>query len=302
MAKTSIIQQSWYGGIANDRKVGKESSYQFSKHLNIYDDANVLTPYPKTVKMSGSTVVNLVLWAADGTPYDTNRYFYDLGGNLYRETSLDVWSNLRTVSGSSGQGLIVFDDYLYYAGATTLGRYGRLSGTPAFTDNFLADGTTNLDQSGSDFRTVTGNTYAVPVAISETSVNRQTFAPNHDPLTTIGLYVSAKGTGNWTVTVHDSENNNLGSATITNASLTNSAVNDFTFSTAIRVLIDIDYHFHVTSTVADGTLRSGTSDDLETSDYYNYFGILIDSDYHPMESLLRLHVSIMINRRSGCCL
>ena len=140
-----IVVNNWTGGQADDFKVGQPNSYGFSKNLTPFDDANSITFNPKTVKVSGSTVTNLVLWGADGSPYDTNRYFYDLGGNIYRETSSNVWSNLRTVTGSQGQGLLVFDDYLYYAGGETLGRYGRLSGTPAFADNFLAEGTTNLD-------------------------------------------------------------------------------------------------------------------------------------------------------------
>ena len=282
MAQQQISIKSWTGGIANDVKVGIPNSVRFFRNLDIYQDASYITPSPKTAKVSSTTVTNLPLWGIDASPYNTNRYFYDLGGNIYQCTSSDTFSNLRTVSGSQGQGLGLLDDYLYYAGNITLGRYGRLSGTPAFTDNFLADNTTDLDQS----QALTGNTYAVPTSISETATNRQTFTPQYDPINRISVYVVDKGTGNWTITVHDAANNNLGSATIANASLTNSALNVFTFSTQIRDVIGNSYHFHVTSTQNDGTLRSGTSNDLETSTYNDYFGILIAATYHPILSLL----------------
>lgn len=278
----SLTIENFTGAISNNLKVGIPNSYSFSRNLTPYEDASYITLNPKTTKVSGSTVTDLVLWMADGSPYDTNRYFYGNVGELYKETSGGTWSNIRTVSNSDGQGLGVLDDYLYYAGQTTLGRYGRLTGTPAFSDNFLADGTTDLDQS----QALTGNTYTPPTSISETATNRQSFIPTRDPISYIQVYVVAKGTGNWTITVHDSENNNLGSATVSNASLTNGALNSFTFSTPIRVAIGVEYHFHVTSTVADGTLRTGTASDLETSTYNEFFAILIDAEYHPIAQLL----------------
>lgn len=282
MANQQITIKSFEGGISNYDKRGPAGSFRFARNLDIYQDSNYLTPTPKAIKVSSTTVTNLPLWGVDGSPYDTNRYFYDLGGNLYKCTSSDVFSNIRTVSGSQGQGLGILDDYLYYAGSKTLGRYGRLTGTPAFSDNFLADGTTDLDQS----QALTGNTYTTPTSISETATNRQSFTPNHDPVSYIQIYVTAKGTGNWTLTLHDAANNNLGAVTIANASLTNGALNSFTFTTPPRVVIGNEYHFHVTSTVADGTLRTGTASDLETSTYNEFFGILIDSTYHPILSLL----------------
>lgn len=276
----TITIHGFNGGIANDDKIGQPNSFRFARNLNILQDANYLTPAPKTVKVSSTTVTNLPLWAVDGSPYTTNKYFYDLGGNLYQCTSSDVFSNIRTVSNSQGQGLAVLDNYLYYAGNITLGRYGHLDDTPTFSDNFLADGTTDLDQS----QTLTGNTYTPPTAISETATNRQSFTPTRDPMLYIQFYVTAKGTGNWTVTLHDSNNLNLGTATIANASLTNGALNSFLITA--RVVIGNTYHVHVTSTVADGTLRTGTASDLETSTFKEFFGILLAAPYHPMEQLL----------------
>lgn len=277
-----ITINNWTGGIANDDKVGVPNSYRFSRNLNIFRDANFVTLNPRTVKVSGSTVTDLVLWGIDGSPYNDNRYFYGEQGNIYRETSGGVWSNLRTVAGSNGQGLNVFANYLYYAGATTLGRYGLLSGTPTFVDNFLADGITNLDQS----RDTSGNTYTVPTSITENATNRADFTPTRDPVQSIQVLIAAKGSGNWTLTLHDVLNNSLGAVTIANGSLVASGDQTFTITTLASVVIGNQYHFHLTSTVADGSVTTTTNADLNTIDYHEFFGILIDADFHPMELLL----------------
>ena len=287
MGKDSITITRFYGGMSPFEKIGVGGEANISakllKNLDIHEDPSYVTQNPKTTKVSGSTVLDLVKWIEDGTPHDTNRYFYDESGNIYKETSGGVWSVDRATAtignGAAGQGLLVFDNYLYYATATTLGRLGKLSGTPAYSDDFLSDGTTNVDQSLS----TSGNTYTLATSIAETATHRQTFVPTRDPLKAIIILVAAKGTGNWTVTVHDANNNSIGSATIANASVTGSTDNTFTFSTPLRLIIGNTYHFHVTSTVADGTVTTTTASDLETVDFSTLFGILVsDSNYHPM--------------------
>jgi hypothetical protein len=58
--------------------------------------------------------------------------------------------------------------------------------------------------------------------------------------------------------------------TIANASLTNGVVTYFNVPANVTALAS--YHFHVTSTVADGTVRVGTLNDLETCSYIqNYY-------------------------------
>lgn len=238
-----------------------------------------MTLMPALAKVSGSTVVDLVKWAESGTPWDTNKYFYGDAGNLYKETSGGVWSVDRTVSGGAGQGLLAFDNYLYYSTATTLGRKGPLDNSPSFNDDFLSDGTTELDQS----LDTSGNTYSLTNAINEGATHRQTFTPTRDPLRTIQILVANKGTGDWTVTVHDASNNTVGTVTTVNASVTGSTDNSFTFSTPLRLIIGNDYHFHVTSSNSTGTVTTTTASDLETVDFHTYFGILIsDTQWHPM--------------------
>jgi hypothetical protein len=304
MAEQNISLTTFSGGISQSNKVGLPGAGRFVKFLNPYLDPSYLSPFQKPTKVSGSTVVDLVKWMEDGTPYDTNRWFYDLAGNIYKETSAFAWSVDRAgatiANGAAGQGLKVFTDGLYYATSTTIGRKYPLDGTPVYNDDFLTDGVTNVDRS----QAIAGaaQVYTTPVAIAETAGNRFTFSDasnllhatstnllTRDPIKTISIYVVSKGSGDWTLTVHDANNVLVGSATIANGSVTNTALNVFTFATPLRITIGDTYHFHVTSTVADGTVQTGTAANLETVTFTEIFGILIaDPDWHPMQEIVNI--------------
>ena len=122
----------------------------------------------------------------------------------------------------------------------------------------------NVDQS-LDSAGAYANTYAIPTAINEGATHRQTFTPTKKHNTGITIWPVTKGTGDWTLTVHDSSNNVIGTPrTIANASVTTGALlsflNSFDWTSGT-------YHFHVTSTVNDGTLKTNTSNDLEACSF-----------------------------------
>lgn len=295
MAFQDFNINNFTGGISSNQKTGIPNSCRFLKNLNIHEDLNYVTLHQKTTKISGSTVTDLIKWAEDGTPYDTNRWFYDASGNIYKETSGGTWSVDRSGAtialGAAGQGLKVFDDALYYATATTIGRKWKLSNSPTYSDNFLTDNTTDLDPGISASLDTSGSTYTLPSAISETATNRQTFIPTRDPIRAIEVNVNARGTGNWTLTVHDSANNSVGALTIANASVAASGDQKFTFTSPLRITIGNSYHFHVTSSDGTGSVVTTTLNDLETADFHTYFGILIsDTEWHPMEQILNMLV------------
>ncbi len=147
---TSIV--SGAGGISIAKKVGQQGSFRFGTHLNIIDDPNEITLNLTGTKKSASVVTGLIKWIVDGTPFDTNRYAYDDAGNIYKIDSNDTFTLLRAVSNSKGQGMEVQNDYLYYTQNTQIGRYGPLSTSPSFTDNWQ----TGLDDtSSSQFAPIT---------------------------------------------------------------------------------------------------------------------------------------------------
>lgn len=280
----TLFKHMFYGGMSPFEKIGvggaEEVSCSFSQNFNIHEDPSYLTQNPATSKVSGTTVTDLVKWIEDGTPFDTNRYFYDASGKIYKETSGGTWSSIKTVTDGDGQGMIVFDDYLYYASKDTIGRYGKLSGTPSFSDDFLNDGVTNVDQTLD--ASSSSNTYTLQTSINEGATHKQTFIPTNDPLIGVKVLVVSKGSGDFTLTVHDSNDNSVGSVTVANASVSNGE-NTFSFSAPIDVIIGQTYHFHLTVSSGTSTVRTTDSSDFETVDYDTLFGILkSDDDYHPM--------------------
>lgn len=283
MANTAIIQAKFNGGIAISSKSGSANAARFTRNLDIFNDADSVKPNPKTVKVSGSTVVDLIKWIVPAEPWTSDIFAIGDGGNIYRITPADdTITKVHTISSSlnpTGQGLAaVLADTILYANETTLGVGQYISGTLTYTDDYLTDGTNNLDLT----QTGSGNTYTTPTSISEASTGKISITPTKDPLASVILTVGSVGTGDVTVTIHDSNNTSLGSKTIAHASLT-AAATTFTFANAIRINIGQTYHIHVTSTVADTTIQTGTASDLSTAAYSTLFGILIkDTNYHPI--------------------
>lgn len=291
------ITTGFSNGLSQNSKTWLPQSGRMLRNLEIYADTDSVTLKPAPAKDSGSTVTDLVKWIVAAYPYEADgvRYAYGDSGKIYRITNIHNWSLDHTVASGSpaGQGLCVLTDELFYATSTTIGRAFQLStGSKTYNDDFFTDNTNNVDQNATE----SGQTYTTPTTITENQANSLTFSSTgnatrtnalttlaFDPVTTIQLFVTTKGTGNWTVTFHDINNNSLGTATIANASLTNGQMNSFTFATPIRINIGATYHIHVTSTVNDGTLQTSTSANLSTAQIKTNFGILVsDSLYHPM--------------------
>lgn len=285
MAEKKQPRQNFSGGMTTiSGKVGEANSALLVKNLNIHEDPSYVTLSRRSTKVSGSTVTGLVHWAEDGSPWSTNRYFYDSAGKIYQETSAGTWSSLRTVSGGAGEGLVVYDRGLYYALGTEIGRYYPLNGTPAFADSFSGWW---IDSQLQDSGGGTGAAdYVPPTSISEAATARQTLTSvRYDPIYSITIDVDAVGSGDWTVTLHNTNNDTIASKTIANGSMSTGDV-AFVMSTVGRVKINEDYHFHVTSTVADGGVDTSTATDLEAAEYTVQYGTLIDADFHPMIEML----------------
>jgi hypothetical protein len=171
------------------------------------------------------------------------------------------------------------------ANANTL----TLTGSPSYSTNvpFLGSSTRlDIDQS----QTLSGNTYTIPSAIAETAANKMVFAPTKDPVRSISIKVGTVGTGDWTMTVHDSFDSIVATKTFTNAQMSTGYM-EFIFSTPWRPLINANYHFHLTSSDGTGTVVTGTASDLSTVSYREYFAFLIeDTKYHPVSNMLQFLV------------
>jgi hypothetical protein len=139
-----VFQQKLWLGVSNLRKESSSkdpdqpTNYWYSENINMRTDPYALTLNPATVKESGSTVIDFVKWA-DITPAALTIYAIGDTGNIYSRSSAGSWSLLHQAASSHGNGLQYFygDDYLYYPGDSTIGRYGPLASSPAFSDDFL---------------------------------------------------------------------------------------------------------------------------------------------------------------------
>ena len=276
----TIERLNFSGGMTTvGEKVGETNSARFIKNLNIFEDPSYVTLSRAATKVSETTVDSLVHWICDGSPWNTNRYFYALNGKIFQETSASSWSSLRTVSGGGGEGLLVFDNGLFYAQGTELGKYFPLDNSPAFQDSFSGWWiASQLQDTGGG----TGATdYVPPTSIAETAAALQTFTVSKDPIKSITINVDVVGTGNWTITLHSLANKTIASKTIANGDMI-VGDNTFTFASVARVRTGESYHIHVTSTVADGGVDTNVATDLEGAYYLIQYGTLIDADFHPI--------------------
>lgn len=205
-------------------------------------------------------------------------------------TEAQMYANKETEIPVNSAGLAAYFQFdNAYTDSTANANDLTATNSPVFaTDVPFASPTTrqDLDQE----LNTSGNTYTTPTAISEGATHRQTFVPQKDPQKSIEVLVAAVGTGNWTVTVHDSVNRVVTSKAITNANMHTGDM-EFVFDSVWRPIRGASYHFHVTSTVNDGTVTTTTVSDLETVDFHTYYQFLVeDVDYHPIEQYLNFLV------------
>jgi hypothetical protein len=159
--------------------------------------------------------------------------------------------------------------------------------TPTFSSNVPYPGATtrlDIDQT----QTGTGNTYTVPTSISESASGKISFTPSHDPQKSMQVSINTVGSGNWTLTIHDSLNNTVSSVTVANASL-HTGNYEFTFATPWRTLTNFTniYHAHFASTVADGSIDCLTSANVSTAAFTTYYSFLVtDTAWHPINQML----------------
>ena len=87
-------------------------------------------------KFSSAALDQTPLWIIT-TPKNETTYVYCNAGDIVTyNASLASETLLRAVASSKGNGGSYYNNYLYYATNTDVGRYGPLDGTPAFDDDF----------------------------------------------------------------------------------------------------------------------------------------------------------------------
>jgi hypothetical protein len=283
---------SFVGGESQDIKYGAKYQYDYARHVDIRKSPARFSVLPGPTKTSGGVVTDLVqdmTQVPDGT-----RYALGDAGNIYKITTGGTWSKIGALGEAGGAGIYYRpdSDCIYITGQTKVARIKTASTTPTLDVNWFAYGVSTATTC-----TTTGgtSTYTTPTSVQESATNMRTFITDIEPAYRIGVKIIAKGTGNWTLTLHDDANNLLGTATLSNANITAGQINYFTFGSQIRLQVSVNnntstssngrtYHYHLTSTVADGTVATTTANSLADSDmeYWAYALVQPVNGLHPI--------------------
>jgi hypothetical protein len=292
MKKTVRIKQ-WAGGISPDDSRGPVGSAAYISQLDFRRSPSVIQSQPQTAETSSGVVTDLLI----DMVVVPNGDIYAIGdlGNFYkRAADTGLWVHIDALGEASGGSLVYRSDQdaILIPLQTKVAQYGPVAGTPTpaiISVNKYAQSVSTDFHATSSGGTLT---YTVPTAITENFTDQSSFLPDIEPLYSIKVKIVVKGSGNWTLTLHDGANNVLGTSTIPNGSLNSNALNEFVFTTPIRMLVKPNarrYHFHLTSTVADGTVATQYAGDLSICDYEIWASRLVPTKngWHPAVQFLQ---------------
>ena len=325
--KFKINTEYFQGGISVDPKLAVANSFYQSQNLDFRSKPSQISVLPGTRQIASN--LNDLITAFD---QDLNGVRWGVGtnGGVYKINTSDVISKVAQLNENGSAGLLYnqVTDQLYIPGQTSVSMYGQVTtgntGNPNYKPNQFAasasqgNGTVNIfnpitsfydgnygvrnnaasinqtgiTNSNAQVTTLSTATYSLPTAVSEAPTDTCYFAPDIEPFHSIDVYIAAKGTGNWTLTLHDSMNNALAAVTVTNANLTSNSYNKFAFGKQIRGIVNASqtgtsaaYHFHLTSSVSSDTAKAGTitASDLSSVDFllYAYRLIQTANGWHP---------------------
>src|ERR1039458_6651931 len=278
-----LIFNQFEGGISTDPKLGLKNSFQAAQGIDYRTSPSQFSVLPGMVREDNGVAKDLLL----GEVMASNGVIYGLGdaGYVYQRSTAGVWSIIDKLgSGAAGISYRKDTDAIYLTSNKTASRMGQVVNGANYTLNTdyygpsistynntpITGFNVNADQEGS---LLTTKILVATNPLDESNASRRYFQTDIEPVNQISVYIVAKGTGDWTLTLQDGINNVLATATIANANLTNNSWANFVFSGApngqVRLYIAPNartYHYHITSTVADGTVSSTATNDLSTSD------------------------------------
>lgn len=279
-----LTVQEFYSGQSTDEAIGSKASFSYARALEFRRNPSQLTVLPGARKISEGIVQDLILNIVQVDSGD--RYAFGDTGKFYKINTSNVVTSVSSTMTNGTDGLLYRSDSdaIYAATNNTIERFSPVSGTPTF------DQTYGESKSIEAIATGGAATYTVTTSINE--AQSCSFTPDIEPFYSIKVKVVAKGTGDWTLTLHDGLDTVLAAKTITNANLTNGTLNEFVFDNPVRGYVKPNartYHFHLTSTVGDGTVQVATASTLSTADYELWAYRLVETTngLHPIAQFLQ---------------
>lgn len=302
--KFIIHQNYWQGGVTIDPKMGVANSFYYSQGLDFRSQPSQASVLPASRLLSDNLDDLIIAMEQD---IDGVRYGVGQQGGIYRIDTDDDISKIALMDSDGAAGILYnqITDQIYIPDQDTVSMYGQVTrsatGSPTFRKSQFAEsastapGCTNLYNPDDGFfdgiaRSTANESYTVKTSVVENGTDLCFFSPDIEPFYSINPYIINKGTGNWTLTLHDSLNNVLGAVTVTNANMRSNSFNEFKFSEPVRALVNASqtgnsatYHFHLTSTVADGTVQVVNNGDLSSCNFklYAYRLVRTNNTWHP---------------------
>lgn len=284
---------AFFGGMSIDRKLSTKSpQFYYARHIDFRKNPGQFTVLPQGAAETSGNVTDLLL---DMDQIGTGvRYSVGNTGNVYRTATNGTFSLYGNLGENSGAGLKYRSDvdHTYISGQSSIIRIKRTANAPQFQPAWFQHG---ISTSSTCSKSGGTNTYTPKAVITETATDMRTFTSDIEPLYQIGIHIVTKGTGDYTLTLHNDANDVLGTVTITNANLKSGGVTYFIFSAPIRIQRGdngggsaLTYHFHLTSTVADGVIATTTAGSLADCDMELWANPLVitNNGLHPITNFL----------------
>lgn len=318
-SKIKIHNQYFQSGNSIDPKLSTANSFFDSTNMDFRTVPSAMQVEPASRQLA-TNLSDLIM----GMEQDVAGIRYGVGSNggVYKINASNVVSKFAQLDSNGAAGITYnqVTDQVYIPSQQTVSLYGRVTAAnPTFrvaqfgisadvqsgvvniynpSDGLFDGSPRNNAGSVGAFSGITASsqvitnataTTSVPNTLSENTADLCFFNPSIEPFHSIDVNINTVGTGDWTLTLHDSLNNLLSSVTVTNANLV-VGYNKFTFASQIRALVNAtqtgnsaSYHFHLTSTVADGSVNCLTAGDMTSIDFllYAYRLVKTNNGWHP---------------------
>lgn len=255
-----------------------------------YQNANLIGSAVGALTAINDNVSLLYIGAYKGA--SAVQSFYDgliddirIWANIQTATQI-FQNNLHQISAASAGLNAYYELNAVATDATANANNLTLVNTPIYSTNVpFQDSTTRLDVDQQ--YTVTGDTYQLPTAISESAGDTLSFTPTLDPQKSMAFTVNAAGTGDWTLTIHDLQNNVIATQTILAAQVPASGQIEFIFATPWRIVINKTYHAHLTVSTGTSKVVASSHNSFPTADFFTYYQFLVtDTAFHPIVRFL----------------
>lgn len=135
MERRFLNIENWSGGLSDSPLLGIKGSFAEGVGIDIHSQPGVLGVNQRLIKDSGSIITELCKNAVNASD-ESSYWFSSSSGKIWKRTKEGVWSLAHTNTKGACLGACEWEDYLYYATETSLGRFGPLSGTAEWSDEW----------------------------------------------------------------------------------------------------------------------------------------------------------------------